>query len=68
MFNSEVLNKAKPFNICQLQNARLRHTSISEKLYLLILKSLAGDDVFFALRCVEVDWKLDALRLVHSQW
>ena len=34
---------------------------------LLVLETLAGDDVLFALGCVEVDGQLDALRLVHSQ-
>ena len=36
--------------------------------YLLILESLAGDDVLLALGRVEVDRQLDSLGLIDSEW
>ena len=35
--------------------------------HLLVLQTLAGDDVFLALGRVEVDRQLNALGLVHTQ-
>ena len=34
---------------------------------LLVLESLVGNDIFLTLRCVEIDRKLDTLRLINPQ-
>ena len=36
--------------------------------YLLVLQSFVRDDIFLALRGVEVDGKLDSLGLVDAEW